>query len=142
MTCESTFYQQEEGLVLACQRKGFWHRFFGNHFCRHKTPGRTLESTWTRSLGSTSEWDWSFHGTAFSTAWAVMTQWRYVKIAAFMWLVLGYSMGWTVAAAPFRDLVVVIVGGLALCSLTDAVATTITLVRGKKPSSTEAGGKA
>lgn len=65
--------------------------------------------------------DWDFRETFFLQMWNTLTQWRYVRIAAFAWIILGYSRGWELAAEPFRGLVVAITAILALASLIDVI---------------------
>lgn len=67
--------------------------------------------------------EWDFQATVFVHLWSVFMQWRYVRIAAFAWVILGYSRGWSIAAAPFGHLIAVLTGCLTFAALMDAILT-------------------
>lgn len=76
--------------------------------------------------------EFNFEKTLFAELWNSMMQWRYIRIVAFLWLVMGYSHGFDVATESFRGLTTSIVGILALSALFDACMTVYTVRKAKK----------
>lgn len=93
-------------------------------------------------MNTLAEGPWDFRRTAFVEIWSRLMQWRYVRVLAFAWLVLGYSRGWSVAVEPFGPLVAIITGCLALAALLDAGLAGWSIVKARRRASAlEAGVK-